>query len=107
MSNLIVPRKIMEAETKDYGVCVWKMPDGTYITNTEGDYLCKQGRPGDKRIEQRMTDYVRGEFGITQGEPFWLPGFRKISQSEWEDEMQDLMDGHTPDPADLWRQANG
>ncbi len=101
---LFVPKRTMQAEEMKFGVCVWRFPNGSYLMDKDQNYLSTQGRPYDKEIESRMKKAVYGDFGDIKGEPFWLPGFRKISESEWDDEMETLLEGGTPDPTDLVRQ---
>jgi len=101
--GILVPKQRTEHVDVGFGVCVWQMPDGSYVKNTEGDYFCAQGKIGNLNIEKRMRDAVK-HLGITTGKPAWFPGFRKITQSEWEDQMDRFMDGKVPDAVDLYLQ---
>jgi hypothetical protein len=91
------PKRVLEDEGMEWGVCLWQLPDGTYLMEN-GDYLVVG--------EYNITRAARS-CGVTEGKPFWLPGFRKISDSEHDDQMERLLEGKVPDAADLYRQATG
>ena len=97
------PKRVMEASDVGYAVCLWRFPDGSYIMDREQNYLSAQGQYGDKAVEHKMTRAALS-MGVTDGEPFWLPGFRKITGNEWEDQMAALQDGEVPDAVDVYRQ---
>jgi hypothetical protein len=103
MAGLYVPKRRVEFDDVEYGVCLWRKPDGSYIANDDGDYLSIQGRVGDVRLEEKLRK-AAAECGVYEGEPVWLPGFRKITDGEWEDQMDRLLSGKIPDLADLFRQ---
>lgn len=104
MGIMVPKKKTVHADTS-FGVCVWQMPDGSYVKNEEGDYFCIQGSVGNLNLEKRMRDAVK-HLGISTGKPAWFPGFRQITKSEWEDQMERFMDGKVPDAVDLYLQAS-
>lgn len=97
------PKRVMETLDVGYAICLWRFPNGAYIVDGEQNYLCAQGKLGDKIIEEKMRRAALS-MGFSEGEPFWLPGFRKITDGEWEDQMAALQDGHIPDAVDIYRQ---
>lgn len=99
------PKRIMEVSDKElaFGVCVWQMPDGSILRDEEGREFSAQARSFDPAMENKMREAVKA-LGITEGRPMWLPGFRKITNSEWEDQMERLQEGLIPDVADVYRQ---
>jgi hypothetical protein len=44
------------------------------------------------------------ECGIIGGGPHWVEGARKISDNEWADQMEMMLEGENPDPVDVMRQ---
>jgi hypothetical protein len=101
------PKRTIDDVDMKWGICLWQLPDGTYIQNSDGDYLSAgPAKIGNPTAEKNIKAAARS-CGITQGKPFWLPGFRKISDYEWADQMERLMEGKIADPADLYRQATG
>lgn len=104
-NGLFKPKRVIDEPDLKTGVCVWRFPDGTYLQNDGGDYLVAgPAMLHDKVVEKKMTLAAKS-CGATTGSPFWLPGFRKISQSEWEDQMERLQEGKIPDAADIYRQS--
>lgn len=103
--GILVPKQVTEHVDADFGICVWELEKGVYVQNKDGDYFCAQGKVGDLRVEKRMVEAV-ASLDIKKGRPVWFPGFRKITQSEWEDQMERLLDGKVPDIVDVYRQAS-
>lgn len=104
--SLFKPKKVMESPDYKLGICVWRLPSGGYIQDKNQNYLNCFGRIGDPLIENNMRNAALS-LGVENGAPMWLPGFRRVTESEWEDQMATLLEGGTPDPVDLYRQANG
>lgn len=83
----------------DFGVCLWRMPDGAVLGDEEGRFLSLNGRIDDPVVESKMKNaaiHWLGEEAIL-GEPLWMPGSRQISDGEAEDQMENLIDGKVPD----------
>lgn len=101
--GILAPKRVAEMPNYEFGICLWKLPTGSYIQDRQQNYLNCFGRIGDKMIEMKMRKAAR-ECGVEGGEPQWLPGFRRVTQGEWEDQMAELQDGGIPDPVDVYRQ---
>jgi hypothetical protein len=102
---LYKPKRVIDDPDMDWGLCLWQLPDGTYVQDDDGNYLsCGPCKIGNKKAMKNMIAAIRS-LGVTTGKPFWLPGFRKISDSEHDDQMERLLEGRIPDAADLYRQA--
>lgn len=77
-------------------LCLWEMPDGRYIGNSDGEFMCAESFTlGDKAIEKKMRDEARN-YGFNEGRPIWQPG-RKVTHMEADDQMERLLDGKIPD----------
>ena len=85
------------------GVCLWCMPSGGFLSDGDG-YLSMNGYIGDQMVEKKMRDAVKYWTGSTDGEAKWFPGYRKISDDEWEDQQARLADGKIPDEQDEAKQ---
>lgn len=103
--GILVPKQVMDYPDVGFGVCVWELEKGVYLKDSEGNYFCAQGRVGDLRMEKRMRDAVRSNFDLP-GKPVWFPSFRKVTDSEYEDQMERLLDGKVPDVVDAVMQAD-
>lgn len=109
-----LPPSLQEKFRQMY-ICVWQMPDGKWIGNSDGEFLCAESyTEGDKEVESKMRAAARS-YGIDEGGPVWMAG-RKVSSMEADDQMERLLEGKIPDEReetlialeDEWlRQQNG
>lgn len=83
-----------------YGVYIWRI-NGKAIVDENFNYLVAPARRGDLNAIAKLTSFVRNELGITEGEATFEEGARPISEEEWEDQMDRMKNGETPDPYDL------
>lgn len=93
-----------------YGVCVWELEDDTGNFLRQGEYyLSMEGKLGDLEVELRMKAAAKYHIGdkVELGRPVWLPGGRKISDMEHDDQMERLLDGKIPDEVDEVKQFLG
>lgn len=92
--------KITPVEETDLGVYVWRMPDGRWVGDDQDNYLSISAQKGDlKRIHQ-LTEAVRS-YGINDGAPYFLPGRRKVTDDEYEEQRERLDAGLLPDEYDI------
>lgn len=92
--NIIVPQSA-------FGVCLWKMSDGGFISDGDGNYMCAEGMVGDRRVEAQMAEAARYWAGDGNGgKPHWVDGARKVSDSEREEQEGRLSEGLMPDPVE-------
>ncbi len=99
---LLKPRRTIDEPDMKWGICLWQLPNGKYIENSDGEYLSVGPcLIGNHTAERNVTKAARS-IGVKEGKPFWLPGFRKITRDEWEDQMERLLDGKIPDLVDLY-----
>lgn len=82
-------------------LCLWEMPDGRYVGNADGEFLCAESYTiNDKGVERKMRDAARND-GYDEGRPIWQPG-RKVSAMEADDQMERLLDGKIPDEQEAY-----
>jgi hypothetical protein len=87
-------------EESTLGIYVWEMPDGRWVGDDDGNFLSITSKKGNKNRIDLLADAVRN-FGITDGQPKFLSGRRKIDDEEFEYQQQRLKWGLTPDPLDI------
>lgn len=97
MSSDIVKNKKIWVPERAFGVCIWIMPDGLPLTDGDG-VLCAEGMVDDPAIEKRVTEAAKYWTGSTQGQIRWVPGARKVSASERDDQAERLSQGLIADP---------
>ena len=83
-----------------YGLYLWEMPDGRVIADQDGNYLNVPGRPMDVYRMNELTQFVHNVLQIKEGKPVFFPNRRRVSQGEWEDQMERTLDGKMGDPID-------
>lgn len=84
----------------DHGVYVWLMPDGKWVGDDEGNWLSIDSMRGDKSAMESLKRAVR-DFGVEVGGALFVPGHRKVTDEEFEEQRQRLLFGLTPDPLDI------
>lgn len=96
------------------GVCLWEVEseDGEtgFLAIEPGVVLSMDGFVGDKKVEAEVEKAARYWLGAKPtdfvGRPKWISGARKVTQTEWEDQMERLQDGKIPDWVDEARQIS-
>lgn len=80
-----------------FGVCIWIMPDGLPLTDGDG-VLCAEGLVHDEEIEKRVAEAAKYWTGSEEGYIRWVPGARKVTASERDDQAERLNNGLIGDP---------
>jgi hypothetical protein len=86
MKTTVIPKNL------PWGVLVWQDHEGRIVANKEGDVLSVECFKGDLHALEKMRQAAE-YYGIFNGRAAFLPGRRKISQSEYEDQMEAYLDG--------------
>lgn len=85
----------------EYGVYLWKKADGKYFSNDSGEFLSIPARYGDLRMMKAIGDAAR-YYGVFEGgRAEFISGARQVSSNEYDDQMERMLDGKTPDPYDV------
>ena len=96
----ILNQKSQIIEETTLGIYVWEMPDGRWIGDDDGNFLSITSKKGNRSRMAALADAVR-HYGISEGQPKFLAGRRKIDDEEFEHQNQRLKWGLTPDPMDI------
>lgn len=74
---------------------------GGYLASEPGLFLAMEGRVGDASVEAKMSEaahfWLDAPMHEYVGKPKWMPGHRKVTQNEHDDQMERLQDGQIPD----------
>lgn len=92
-------KNIEQVQESNIGVYVWEMPDGRIVGDDQNRFLSVESRYGDAHRIDQLRKAVR-HYGVEQGWPKFFPGHRKISDSEYEDQVERMNEGKVPDPLD-------
>jgi hypothetical protein len=95
-SDMIKSKKIWVPE-RTYGVCIWIKEDGLALTDGDG-VLCAEGLVDDKDVERKVAEAAKYWTGASAGYCKWVPGARKVSASERDDQAERLANGLVADP---------
>ena len=83
-----------------YGIYVWQLPDGRYLDDGDNRQLSISAVRGDiKRMNQIKAAAAAN--GYADGTPVFLSGHRKITDSEYDEQMARHMSGLIADPYDI------
>jgi hypothetical protein len=93
---MIKSKKIWVPE-RTFGVCIWIKEDGLPLTDGDG-VLCAEGLVNDPDVERRVAEAAKYWTGTSAGACRWVPGGRKVSSSERDDQAERLANGFVADP---------
>lgn len=103
----MIKSKNMWVPERAYGICLWIMPDGLPLSDGDG-VLCAEGLVGDEKIELRVAEAAKYWTGSESGVIRWVPGARKVSSDERDDQAERLAAGLVADPfEDMYDQHFG
>jgi hypothetical protein len=93
-------RPVEQGQFYDFGVYMWQMPNGSFIADDDRNFLNIPSQKGDIVRIGRLRDAVKA-FGITEGEPVFFAGHRRVTDEEYYEQQERLKDGYIPDDHDL------
>lgn len=85
---------------EQFGVYLWATEDDKLVCDEDGNYLSIPAVYGDGKRIATIAQAAR-ECGIEGGGPIFFAGHRQVSDSEYENQMDRLMNGLIPDDHDL------
>ena len=88
-----------------WGVLLWRLPEGGFLGDADGNYLSVECFKGDLAAVNNMRA-AASHYGYPEGETVFMPGRGKATQSEWEDQFAAMLDGD-PIPGDIPDEAFG
>ena len=92
--NILVPQSA-------FGGGLWKLSDGGFISDADGNYMCAEEMVGDRKVESQMAEAARYWAGKdNEGKPHWIDGARKVSGEERKEQEGRLGEGEFPDPVE-------
>lgn len=99
-----IPKKRAKDDV-EWGVFLWEKPDGSYISDSGGNYLSVG--PVLPTNTKALSNLKRAaaECGVVGGKAVFLRGFRKISDAEYELQVERLTNGEIPDEVEAYRQV--
>lgn len=93
-------RKTSVVDEIPYGVYIAKTSDGKYIANEHGDLLNIVSKKGDPRRLAELKAAAR-YFGFENITWEFRSGARRVSEEEFQEQLERQQDGLVADPYDL------
>lgn len=93
-------KSVSQGQFDQFGVYLWKMPDGSYIADDNRNFLSIASSFGDVSRISKLRSYVK-TLGISEGSPEFFAGHRKVSDEEYAEQQSRLKSGIIPDEYDL------
>jgi hypothetical protein len=97
MSSDLVRNKKIWVPERAFGVCIWITADGVPLSDGDG-ILSAEGLVNDPNVEARVREAAKYWTGTDEGYVRWVPGARKVSASERDDQAERLANGLVADP---------
>jgi len=82
------------------GVYLWQLPNGEYLNDGNGNFLNVQARKGDLAKMAKLRT-VATHYGHPDGAPVYYAGARRVTDEEFDIQMQRMIDGLIPDEYDV------
>jgi hypothetical protein len=95
----MVNRRVTQVEEVNYGLYLWKMPDGL-VCDEDGNYLNIASMKGDIRKINKLKEAAK-HYGLEEGKPVWFAGNRQVTDEEYEEQKNRLIWGLIPDELDV------
>ena len=92
--------KVQQVEEVSYGLYLWQMPNGSVVTDEDGNYLNVAAMKGDVRKINALRQAAKS-YNLEEGQPVWFSGHRQITDDEYNDQKERLEWGLIPDELDV------
>ncbi len=93
------PRVTVVEET-NIGLYIWMLPSGEPLMDEDANMLAIPAKRGDQKRISLLKQAARS-YGYPDGEPYFYAGSRRISDDEFWDQIDRMMNGEIPDPYDI------
>lgn len=93
MTNTRKPNNLHTlTDDRGYGLWLWKTEEGGILSDGEGNVL---NVPGTKHDINAMIRIKRAAtyYGFPNGEPVFKPNAQRLTEMQWEYQMEKLIDG--------------
>ena len=88
--------KITPVEESSFGMYVWQLPSGEVLGDTEGNILNVPSEKYDL-AKIKIIREAAAHYGYPEGEPRFLSGRRRVTDEEYDEQVERMKEGKTPD----------
>jgi hypothetical protein len=88
-----------------FGVYLWQMPDGSVVADEDRNFLSIASMYGDNARMEKLRN-AAAQCGVFEGKPLFMPGHRKVTDEEYQEQQARLESGLIPDEYDIgaWKE---
>lgn len=97
---ILTPKGRQVVDESPLGVYVWQCADGEYLGDEEGRLLSINSVVGDREKINALRK-VAEHYGFGDGKAVFWSGNRKVTDEEFEEQVDRQNSGLVPDPYDL------
>ena len=94
------PRLTVIQKKRNDGIYVWRLPDGSVVSDGNGNIMNIPAFAGDIEAMSKITK-AAAHFGYSDGKPEFQPGTRRVSDEEYSEQVDRMRQGYIPSETDL------
>jgi hypothetical protein len=94
------PRLTVIEKKSEYGLYVWKTPEGKIVTDGNGNTMNIPARVGDIEAISKITK-AAAYYGFPEGQAVFRPGQRRVTEEEYSEQIDRMREGYIPSETDL------
>lgn len=92
--------QVIEEPFSNAGIYVWQKANGKFFTDGEGNALSIESMKNDPAKIKELTE-AAAYYGEAEGQAVFFPNVRKISDEEYSEQKDRMMQGLIPSTNDL------
>lgn len=94
------PRLTVVQKRGNDGIYVWRLPDGSVVSDGNGNIMNIPARAGDIEAMSKITK-AAAHYGYPNGKPEFQAGVRRITDEEYSVQKDRMKQGYIPSETDL------
>lgn len=98
--NNTEPRLTVIQKRGNDGIYVWRLPDGSVVSDGNGNIMNIPSRAGDIEAMSKITK-AAAHYGYPNGRPEFQAGVRRITDEEYSVQKDRMKQGYIPSETDL------
>jgi hypothetical protein len=95
-----VKRRTRIIDSASIGLYLWQLPNGEYLSDNEGNFLNVASRKDDL-VKMTKLRQVAAHYGYPEGQPVYYSGARRVTDEEFDIQIQRMIAGLIPDEYDV------